>query len=408
MKIAPVFFGWKVVAAAFVVAVFAWGIGFYGPAVFLSALHRDRGWPVSAISAAITAHFLLSAVMVATLADAHRRFGIVAVTRAGAVCSALGLAGWGLAASPWHLFAAALLTGAGWAATSAAAINAMVSPWFERRRAAALSYAFNGASIGGVVFTPLWVVLIERLGFMAAVSAVGAAMVAIVWLLSGRYLRPTPEALGLAPDGDPLRAPAQPVRQPARPPVSRAALMRDRRFVTLSTAFALGLFAQIGLIAHLVTKLAPVLGANGAAGAVSLATACAVVGRMLLGALLGDADRRAASAGNFAMQASGAALLALGNSPLPLVAGCVLFGLGIGNLISLPPLVAQAEFDRTDVGLVVALVTAVNQAVFAFAPAVFGVLLDWTGDYAAPFLLAMALQLGAAAVVLAGRSRALS
>jgi hypothetical protein len=43
------FFGWKVVAAAFVVAVFAWGIGFYGPPVFLHALHAGRGWPVSMI-----------------------------------------------------------------------------------------------------------------------------------------------------------------------------------------------------------------------------------------------------------------------------------------------------------------------------------------------------------------------
>lgn len=405
MKAPPVFFGWKVVAAAFVVAVFAWGIGFYGPAVFLSTLHRDRGWPVSAISAAITAHFLFSAVMVANLADAHRQFGIVAVTRAGAVCTALGLAGWGLATSPWHLFAAALFTGAGWATTSAAAINAMISPWFERRRASALSHAFNGASIGGVVFTPLWVVLIDRLGFTAAVSAVGAAMAAIVWLLAGRYLRSTPEALDLALDGDPLRTAVAPVRQQARRPTSRAALVRDRRFATLSAAFALGLFAQIGLVAHLVARLAPVLGAGGAAGAVSLAAACAMVGRMSLGALLGDADRRVASAANFAIQACGAALLALGDGPLALLAGCILFGLGIGNLISLPPLVAQAEFDRADVGQVVGLVSAVNQAVLAFAPAIFGMLLDTTGDYVAPFLLAMALQLVAGAVVLSGRSR---
>ncbi len=32
------FYGWTVVAAAFVVAVFGWGVGFYGPPVFLQAV----------------------------------------------------------------------------------------------------------------------------------------------------------------------------------------------------------------------------------------------------------------------------------------------------------------------------------------------------------------------------------
>jgi hypothetical protein len=133
-----VFFGWKVVAAAFTTAVFSYGIGFYGPSVFLYALHERHGWTVAAISAAITTHFLFSAALVVFLADAHRRFGVAAVTRAATVFSGLGVLGWGMAQAPWHLFAAALLTGTGYAATSGAAIISMVSPWFIRRRAAAV------------------------------------------------------------------------------------------------------------------------------------------------------------------------------------------------------------------------------------------------------------------------------
>lgn len=151
-----IFFGWHVVGAAFTVAIFAWGIGFYGPPIFLETLHISRGWPVSLISAAITAHFLLGALIVANLATLHRRFGIPTITCAGAVLTALGLLGWALAREPWQLFAATPLSGAGWAMTSGAALNAMVSPWFVHRRPAALSMAFNGASMGGVIFSPLW------------------------------------------------------------------------------------------------------------------------------------------------------------------------------------------------------------------------------------------------------------
>ena len=50
-----------------------------------------------------------------------------------------------------------------------------------------------------------------------------------------------------------------------------------------------------------------------------------------------------------------------------------------------------------------ALIVAVNQAVFAFAPAVLGILRDLAGSYTISFALAASLQLAAAAVVLLGR-----
>jgi cyanate permease len=171
----------------------------------------------------------------------------------------------------------------------------------------------------------------------------------------------------------------------------------------LSAGFALGFFAQIGLVTHLVERLAPILGNAAAASAVGAAALCAVPGRVLLGSLLGRADRRLAAAGNFAMQACGVGLLALTSSPPILLIGCALFGLGIGNLVLLPPIIAQAEFEPADIPGVVALVTAVNQAVFAFAPFAFGGLHDLTGSYSMAFSAAALFQLAAGAVVLSGR-----
>ncbi|HKW54635.1 MAG TPA: hypothetical protein VJO12_13160, partial [Stellaceae bacterium] len=178
--------------------------------------------------------------------------------------------------------------------------------------------------------------------------------------------------------------------------------LRDRCFVTLTSAFALGLFAQVGLIAHLLTLLAPTLGDQGAAGAVSLTTTCAVIGRLLLGAIIDRLDRRLAAAANFAVQACGFLLLLSGDGAAALV-GCVLFGLGLGNLVSLPPLIVESEFDTADAGRAVALAIAVNQATFSFAPGVFGALHDFAGSYAAPLALAVTLHTMAAVLVLAGR-----
>lgn len=409
------FFGWRVVWAAFVVAVFGWGVGFYGPPVFLYAIREARGWPVSLVSAAVTCHFLLGAFVVANLAALHRRFGLVATTRAGALATAAGFGGWALAQQPWQLFAATALSGFGWAATGAAAINAMVSPWFARRRPAALSSAYNGASVGGVVLSPLWVALIAALGFAGAAVLVGSAMVLAVWWLSGRYLGRTPASMGLLPDGDMPGATTAPARSGnAAASLPGATLWRSRRFITLTAATSLGLFAQIGLIAHLFSLLVPALGTQLAGFAAGLATACAIAGRTGMGWLLPPgANRRRALAANYGLQLCGSlVLLAAGGTSVPLLlGGVVLFGLGLGNATSLPPLIVQQDFAPADTARAVALVTACSQACYAFAPAAFGTLRDLSAVAGtAPgstatllFITAALVQLAAAGVVLLSR-----
>lgn len=389
------FFGWQVVWAAFALAAFAWGIGFYGPGVWLHALSAGRGWSVAAVSGAITLHFLASALLVARLPAVQARLGLVAMLRAGLVLSALGAVGWAAAPAPAWLVPAALLTGAGWAMTSGAAINAIVSRWFDRRRPAALAMAYNGASMGGIVFVPLWAALIGGMGFLPAAIAIGAVGVAVLWPVAGRWFAPDPAMLGQHADG--AAAPPSPRVMAA----AHGSLWSQRGFRSLSMAFALGMVGQMGLLSQVYSLMTPALGLTGAGWAVSLATVCAVLGRTAVGWLLPPgASRRGAAALNFLVQAAGSlALLAAGGTSAPLmILACVLFGLGLGNLLSLPPLIAQAEWPAAQVGAVVALITAVNQAFYAFAPAIFGLLREWGGDWTVG-AAALALQLAAAAVL---------
>lgn len=397
----PSFYGWRVVAAAFVIAVFGWGVGFYGPPVYLEAVRQTRGWSVALVSGAVTLHFLAGVLVVANLPGLHRRFGLPAVTLAGAILLAVGVLGWSLARTPAQLYAATLLTGAGWPALGAAAVNAIVSPWFARRRPAALSAAYNGASIGGVVFSPLWVALIGWLGFPLAAALVGLGVVATVAILAATVLARTPESMGQSPDGE-LAAAAPALSRDTLP---RRDLWRDGAFLTLAAGMALALFAQIGLIAHLVSLLAPALGPQGAGLAAGLSTAAAILGRTLVGALIPTgADRRLVTSASLLVQVlgCGALLLAAGTSVPLLLTGVMLIGLGIGNATSLPPLIAQVEFAREDVGRAVALIVAISQGAYAFAPAAFGILRDVAPEpvfYAAAVLV----QLAAVAAYIAGR-----
>ncbi len=251
----------------------------------------------------------------------------------------------------------------------------------------------------GVLFVPLWLFLIDWLGFQTAALAVSIVALGVMGWISIRYFRLSPTSLGLSPDGNGV--PTVVAKPTTR--LSRSSIIRMPGFLTLSAAFALGLFAQIGLLSHLVSRLTPDVGATTAGLLLSLATACAVIGRTLTGWWIGDHDRRIAAAINFAVQTVGVLLLIFGNGWIVLTFGCVIFGFGIGNLTTLPPLIAQKEFDRKDVVAVVALIVAINQAVFAFAPAIVGALRDATSGYGTAFGIVACIQLLAAMVVLLGR-----
>jgi hypothetical protein len=177
---------------------------------------------------------------------------------------------------------------------------------------------------------------------------------------------------------------------------------------------ALSLFAQIGLIAQLFSLLVPAFGAQSAGVAMGAATAAAIAGRTLVGALMpAGADRRLVAATSYAVQIAGsiAFILAAGTSVPLLIVGVVLFGAGIGNATSLPPLIAQVEFAEEDVPRVVAVIVAVSQGAYAFAPAAFGLIQDFAPHVpggnggAAPYLFAAAalVQTLAIAALVAGR-----
>jgi hypothetical protein len=90
------FYGWRVVGAAFTVAVFGWGLGFYGPPIYLHAAREAQGWSLALVSAAVTVHFLFGSLVTANLARLYRQFGVGAVTKAGAISLAAGVTGWAL------------------------------------------------------------------------------------------------------------------------------------------------------------------------------------------------------------------------------------------------------------------------------------------------------------------------
>lgn len=353
-------------------ASLGWGHGFYGPSIYLLAVIQRTGWTIEFVSLAVTLHFLAGAIAIPVLPSLHKRFGVGSVATAGAVVTVAGIYGWAIATERWQLLACACLSGIGWITNGAVAVNAVISSWFDKDRPSALSRAYNGASVGGFVFAPLWSFSIHRLGFPIAVLVIGSISIVVIALLSALVFRIRP--------GSATPSTASPETMADGQPRSAAPIrltLKDGRLATLTAAMSLGLFAQIGLLAHFVSLSAPVVGAQPASAIAGTAALLGLVGRAISTRfVVAGRSRRAVAAASYGVQALGTLILIF--APINLVTlalAASLFGLGIGNATSLPPLIAQADFPPDQVQRVVARIVATGQASYSIAPASLAVLL---------------------------------
>jgi predicted MFS family arabinose efflux permease len=382
--------GWRIVAVCFLVAIFGWSFGFYGQSVYVAELHRLHGWPASLISSGTTFFYLLGALFVVFVSEAIRIFGPRNCLLAGVVAMAAAVVLIGQVSTPWQLYAADAALAFGWAGTSLGVITNTLGLWFDKKRGMAISLALNGASFGGIIGVPLLVASIGRFGFSGAMMSAAFVMLGLIVPVILIFVGPPPGRLAMAsPDAE--------VPSASR---IRALALRDVAFLSVSIAFALVLFAQVGFIVHLIAFLDPVIGREHAAVAIALLTAMAVIGRVLFSTVIDRLNQRLASAISFASQAVALVIIINSRNEVLLISACALFGFSVGNLITLPSLIVQREFDPRSFGVLVSLITAINQVTYAFGPGVVGLLRDASGSYSLPFYGCVGLELIAAVLVM--------
>jgi predicted MFS family arabinose efflux permease len=347
--------------------------------------------PASRISSGTTFFYLFGAALVAFVAEAIKAFGPRKCLIAGTFAMAAAAISIGQVNEPWQLFLANAVLAFGWAGTSLSIINNTLGLWFDKKRGMAISLALNGASFGGIVGVPLLVAAIGYFGFSGAMIASAVVMVGLMVPVILIFVgRPPIHAYMSAVAAADAPSPTQ----------IRARAFRDIGFLSVSIAFALVLFAQVGFIVHLISFLDSGIGREKAALAVAVLTAMAVVGRVLFSFVIDRLNQRLASSLSFISQAGALLVLINVHNDFAVIAACAVFGFSVGNLITLPSLIVQREFDPRSFGVLVSLITAINQITYAFGPGVVGLLRDMSGSYALPFYGCIGVELTAAVLIM--------
>src|SRR5499427_1623862 len=108
--------GWLVVAAAFFVALFGFGLGFYGPGIYLVALKARHGWSIAELSSVITTYYVLGAsFLFFGVGSLFELYGARKVLSVGIFAMSIGLVLLTRVAWLWQVYTAFALMSLGWA-----------------------------------------------------------------------------------------------------------------------------------------------------------------------------------------------------------------------------------------------------------------------------------------------------
>ena len=195
-----VHYGWWIAVGSLALLFVTVGVGYYGLAVFLRPLQDEHGWSNGVVSGATGLYFTVSGLTGALIGPTIDRRGPLRLMTVGTLVLGGAVAAVGFVETVWQLYAVYLVMAVGFGLAASIGVNAMLARWFVHLRARAMSIAFTGVSLGGVVLAPLGTALVELGGVALAAVVMGVLVVAVALPVVRAVLVWDPAEMGLEPD----------------------------------------------------------------------------------------------------------------------------------------------------------------------------------------------------------------
>jgi MFS family permease len=396
---APFFYGWIIVAVAFVTMA----VGVNARTAFsllFPPILDEFGWERGVTAGAFSFGFLVSAFLSPLVGRLMDRRGPRFVIEMGVIVMGSGMLLAPLVSRPWHLYATlGVLVGGGGNCLGYTGQSLYLPSWFVRRRGLAMSLAFSGVGLGSIVLLPWLSSMIARAGWRTGCWALGLLVLGLLVPLN-LALRRKPEDLGLQPDGDVTpRGPAAARRTNvvdaawAAVDWTLARAIRTSRFWWIAVGYFFALFAWYAVQVHQTKYLVEVGFSPAHAGwALGLVSLVAVPGQIALGHLSDRVGREWVwTVGCLGFVLCLLALLALRHAPTVLLLYVMVVSqgfLGYG-LTSVLGAIPAEIFEGRHYGAVFGTVMLAAIGGGAAGPWVAGALYDLTGSYTPAFSIAI-------------------
>jgi MFS family permease len=382
-----IFYGWVLVAVAFVAGAFSTGPVIWGVSVFVTPMSDELGWSRTSFFFAMTIRSIIAGVtapFIGPLQDTKQGPRILML--GSAILLALSLMGLKYVHHLWELY---LLIGVVGGITQMGAgamlTQAVLPKWFIRRRGRAMGIALMGSGFGPMLFPITIQGVLALVGWRDAWMLMGIFTLIVLAPLS-LLVRTQPADIGLLPDGDtePRDVSAGGVRPPQEVSLTRKEAFRTSAFWFIAAGIMLASVGLQGFQANLLPHFQNI-GYSAAIGslAITLYGACSVSVRILWGAL-GERFqiRYLLVVQTFLTGCSIIWLLVMPDNNKLLLFGFAAFhGMSIGGYFILQPMLVADYFGRNHLGGIQGVLRPFTTAATAVSPIIVAVAYDSQGSY---------------------------
>ncbi len=382
------YYGWVIVAVMAVAGGWTLSMGVANFGFFINPMREDLGFDRTVFgwaSSARTAGAALGGIFIGRLIDRHGARVLLALFGGG---GALLIAALAYVTTEWHLVAVYAIVGLlGMQGGANIYTGPVVSKWFVRNRARAMSMTYLGLPVALIAAFPLTQQLIEAFGWRTAWAVIGLIGVALIVPASLLFLRRQPGDLGMGVDGGAPEAPeesgAAPSEEAGERSWTRGEALRSMTFWRLTLAFGLHMAGQQsvslfrfphyedqGVSATLIGYAASL---EGVASIASAFTVAFVAGRLGL---------QWTAAVGFALMIASHVFTIIASNGVEVAAAVALFGLAVTYLVVAQNLIYPAFFGRRHIGAIRGVSLAVSMGLGAVSAPLTGYVADITGDFA--------------------------
>ena len=394
------FYGWRMVAVAFVVDFIAVGFFFYSYGIFLKGISADLAGSRFAASLGISIANGIGALFSPFIGRALDRLSIKHIMIVGALLVSAGFFALSLTTALWQLYVImGTLLAFGMTMMGGLASAKLVANWFEEKRGKALGIATIGISFSGLIMPPLATWLISEVGWRGGFQVYAALTIAIIVPLVAVFVVNRPEDEGLLPDGGTkehhrlLRSASPELHWRTRE------LLRDHNFWVIAIPFGLAFSSLSAVLIHLfpfATDLG--ISVERAAWIVSAAAGAGALGKPVFGLMIDRFDARVTIWASFGGQLLGLWLLMGGDDFGSLLVAAMIFGFSMGGVVPVHGAVTATAFGRLSFGKAMGLLRPVQIPIHMLGVPLAGWIFDSTGSYRVAFQIFAGFYLVAIAV----------
>ena len=395
----PFFYGWVILTTAASTQVVRNATASLTIAVFIFPLSEELGWSRTLIAGAASFGGLAASFVSPGVGWLVDRYGARFVLTASIFILGLSTISLAWATVPVAFYLAYGVGRVIFASPVSIGSSVVVSRWFVRMRGRTSGILFGSHSIGLVAFPLIASVIIGTSGWRDAWIVLGLLVWGIALLPTALLIVQQPEDVGLSPDGDApvpegeTRDTASSGQPASAPPAAEEPVwtlreaMRTPALWMFATATGMVFLVQAGVNTHLAAYLRDEgLSAAFAGFGISLNAAFLGLGSLFWGWITEKIPPRYALAGVAIFVGGSSALFVFANSTPEILVYAVLFGFGVGGLLSVPPVGYADYYGRRSLGVIRGVTEPLTSFGQAIGAVMAGLIFDFTDSYQLAFV----------------------